>query len=82
MMFRVSPESFNGITDGGRLWVAWQLQYFSAVTIATIGYGDIHPTSFLSQAAVVLEAAAGIFYIVFLFAAIVSHHVNRLNNIR
>ncbi len=80
MIFRTYPTSFNGIIDGGRLWVAWQFQYFSAATITTIGYGDIHPTSFLSQAGVVLEAAAGIFYVVFLFAAIVSHHVGRLNN--
>ena len=80
MLFRMSPNSFNGVTDGGQLWVAWQFQYFSAVTIATIGYGDIHPTSWLAQAGVVLEAASGIFYVVFLFAAIVSHHVTRLNN--
>jgi hypothetical protein len=32
----------------------------------------------LAQAIVIFEAACGIFYVVFLFSTIISHHVNRL----
>jgi len=78
MVFRLDPHSFTGITDGGRAWLFWQFQYFSVVTVTTIGYGEIHPTTWLAQVGVVLEAIGGIAYVVFLFAAIVSYHVGRL----
>lgn len=50
----------------------WRFVYFSAVTITTLGYGDISPLTFWAQLAVVLELAFSIFFVVFLFGTFVS----------
>lgn len=74
----LAPESFalpavaGGPTEVDRLEV--QLIYFSFVTIATLGYGDITPRLPLAQMLTVLEAVAGQFYIAVVIAWLVSVH--------
>jgi hypothetical protein len=45
--------------------------YFSVVTMATIGYGDITPASQLARAVVVVEALTGQLYLVSVVSAVV-----------
>jgi hypothetical protein len=45
--------------------------YFSAITLATVGYGDITPASQLARAVAVVEALTGQIYLVSVVAAVV-----------
>jgi hypothetical protein len=72
----VEPESFAlpAVTDGatGRERVEVHLVYFSFVTLATLGYGDVTPRLPLPQMLSVLEAVAGQFYLAVVIAWLVS----------
>lgn len=46
--------------------------YFSFVTIATLGYGDIVPVNDLARGVAILEAVSGQLYLVVLVARLVS----------
>jgi hypothetical protein len=48
-----------------------ELLYFSFVTIATLGYGDILPVSAFARGMVVIEAIAGQFYVAVVVAILV-----------
>ncbi len=48
------------------------LQYFSLVTIATLGYGDITPVSTWARTLATLETVVGQFYLVVIVARLVS----------
>ena len=50
------------------------LQYFSFVTITTLGYGDIQPVTRLARMTSVLEAVIGQLYLVILVARLVGLH--------
>ena len=49
------PDLFNRGLDG-----FWEAFYFSGVTLATLGYGDISPAHRISQALALWEVLAGI----------------------
>ncbi|HJS56867.1 MAG TPA: potassium channel family protein [Vicinamibacteria bacterium] len=51
--------------------------YFSFVTIATLGYGDIVPVSGPARALTILEAVGGQMYLAVLVARLVSLHATR-----
>jgi hypothetical protein len=78
----ISPGSFEGdaevtaeLQDPHRR--RFVLTYFSYVTLATVGYGDITPASKAARALAVLEAIAGQFYIAVLVAEFVGKKVAR-----
>jgi len=48
------------------------LMYFSFVTLATLGYGDITPRTHLARSLAVVEALAGMLYIAIFMARLVS----------
>ena len=52
-------------------------EYFSFVTITTLGYGDITPLTNRASALVLLEALVGQIYLVVLVAWLVGMHVSR-----
>jgi hypothetical protein len=68
------PGSFNGLhgTDIPSLYS--QLSYFSMVTLATIGYGDITPKSELARLVTMFFAICGQFYMVALVGIIISRY--------
>ncbi len=71
----VEPASFSvagltGAVDIDSLKV--QLNYFSFVTIATLGYGDIVPKLPITQMLAILEAVIGQFYMAVVIAWLVS----------
>ena len=72
----VDPESFNIDLDQpqGYLLV---FQYYSFVTITTLGYGDITPVTEVAKAFSVLEAVIGQLYLVVVVAWLVGMHVSR-----
>lgn len=74
------PASFSmaGITDGGDgRSLKMRLNYFSFVTITTVGYGDIVPRLPLTQTLAILEAVIGQFYMAALIAWLVGVHASR-----
>jgi hypothetical protein len=51
--------------------------YFSFVTMASVGYGDVAPASSLARITVVLEAVTGLMYLAILVARFVTMHTGR-----
>ncbi|MGH7149085.1 MAG: potassium channel family protein [Planctomycetota bacterium] len=66
------PGSFGG-TSGTGLDLGSAI-YFSFVTIATLGYGDLVPASEAARGLAILEAAGGQMYLAVLVARLVSLH--------
>lgn len=66
------PGSFNGLQTGNIPQVYNQLSYFSMVTLATVGYGDITPKSDAARLATMFFTIAGQFYMVALVGIIIS----------
>jgi voltage-gated potassium channel len=71
----IQPESFSltaTSTGSAKASIDMQLSYFSFVTIATLGYGDIVPKLPLAQMLAILEAVVGQFYMAVVIAWLVS----------
>jgi hypothetical protein len=73
---QVWPGSYAG--SGGGFSLASAI-YFSFVTLATLGYGDLVPKTELARGLAVLEAVAGQLYIAVMLARLVSAHVQSGN---
>ena len=72
------PKSFGGISPAGPsdyIEHVLELRYFSFVTLATLGYGDIVPRSLGARTFATLEAIVGQFYIAILVARLVGLHI-------
>ncbi len=74
------PNSFNGIDSELNSEEVSQLQYFTYITLLTIGYGEITPKSIFAQKATILTGLAGQFYLVILTAIIVGKYINQTSN--
>lgn len=55
-LLRQNPEHFFGLQDG------FLAIYFSIVTFSTVGYGDIHPASFLARITAICEIFIAMFF--------------------
>lgn len=62
----------NSFAPGDEPLGAANMQYFSLVTIATLGYGDIAPVSRPARSMATLETVAGQIYLVVIVARLVS----------
>lgn len=70
-VWKIDPQgSFNNLSPAPTFT---EFLYFSVVTIATLGYGDITPKSGLTRALVSFEVALGVGWITVVFAAVMSH---------
>ncbi|MBP1749466.1 MAG: Ion transport 2 domain protein [Deltaproteobacteria bacterium] len=77
-VFEPSSFSISGMTDGGYSEsLKMQFNYFSFVTIATVGYGDIVPRLPMTQMLAILEAVIGQFYMAGLITWLVSVFARR-----
>lgn len=56
--------------------------YFSVVTIATLGYGDIHPVAPMSKALVLVEVAIGVWFFITVIPVAVADQAERLRHFR
>ena len=52
-----------------------QMRYFSYITLATVGYGDIVPRTSGARTMAILEAILGQFYLVALVGRLVGLHI-------
>jgi voltage-gated potassium channel len=66
------PGAFNGLEQGSIPSLYNQLSYFSMVTMATVGYGDIAPKSETARLVTMFFTIAAQFYMVALVGIIVS----------
>ena len=73
-----APQSFGGLSPGNIPYIYNQLSYFSMVTLATVGYGDIAPLSDAARLTTMFFTIAGQFYMVALVGIIIS----RFNNVK
>jgi voltage-gated potassium channel len=76
------PGSFHLLaTQGGTVAAArpdrGTLAYFSFVTLATLGYGDVTPVTPLARTLAWIEAVAGQFYLAILVAGLVGFKVTQ-----
>jgi len=71
----LEPASFN-IDLGHPKGFFLVFQYYSFVTITTLGYGDITPVTEVAKAFSVLEAVCGQLYLVVVVAWLVGMHVS------
>ncbi|HEV3148225.1 MAG TPA: ion channel [Chthoniobacterales bacterium] len=74
----VQPGSFTSVTSmpaNDIVSRVMQMRYFSFVTLATVGYGDIVPHSPLARTIALLEAMLGQFYLVALIGRLVGLHI-------
>jgi hypothetical protein len=69
-LYRLNPAAFAGATVS-EMGLPTSM-YFSFVTIATLGYGDIVPVSAPARGLVVVESIAGQMYLTVLVARLVS----------
>jgi hypothetical protein len=82
MLLGLDPQAFNVADRPGfdeRAALPSPLVYFSFVTIATLGYGDITPQLPLPQILAALEAVIGQFYIAIVIAWLVSRYAMEPN---
>jgi voltage-gated potassium channel len=63
------PSTIAGVADPG---LDASMMYFSFVTLATLGYGDILPYSESARMLAVIEAVVGQFYVAVIVAVLVS----------
>ena len=78
VMEEMQPDSFTSVLSDmpadlvGRVM---QLRYFSFVTLATVGYGDIVPHTPAARTMALLEAILGQFYLVALVGRLIGLHI-------
>lgn len=78
LVAEAQPDAFMSLTSTmphdivGRVM---QLRYFSFVTLATVGYGDIVPHTAAARTLALLEAILGQFYLVALVGRLVGLHI-------
>jgi len=71
---RVWPGSIHMPADGAG-FTPFHAVYFSFVTLATLGYGDIVPKSDLARGLVIFEAIAGQLYLAVMISRLISLYV-------
>ena len=74
LLAQLVPGSFTFSMGQDRTMAGLDAVYFSFVTLCTVGYGDVVPTSHTARMLAVLEAIAGTFYVTVLIARLVAMH--------
>ena len=71
------PHAFKGIVPNSAAETFPRILYFSYVTLATLGYGDISPAVPLSKTLAYLQAVAGTFYVAIIVASLIGRRLNK-----
>ncbi len=61
----------------GKQWTPLDAFYFSAITLTTIGYGELHPTTEPSKILTVFYAIFGVALVLFVLSIIAKWYVQR-----
>ena len=72
----INPGSFKGLSVDPNL-LNVELNYYSYITLLTIGYGDIVPVTNLARTTSVLIGLMGQMYIVIITAVVVGKYINQ-----
>lgn len=65
------PQAFHGIVDAPGSGDSSKVLYFSFVTLATLGYGDISPALPIAKSLAYLEAITGTFFLAIVVASLI-----------
>lgn len=80
LIAEAAPDAFNGLQQAPWYENFSVLSYYSFVTLATFGYGDISSKQPIPQFLAYMEAVAGVLYIAILVASQIgvrmSHHAS------
>ena len=74
------PGSFSNINDTSFTYTYLDMVYFCAITVTSIGFGDITPQHHIARLATVMFGIAGQFYSVVLVGLIISKYTAKLAN--
>ena len=77
ILLEFSPNALNGVDAGFWYDNLSTTTYFSFVTLTTLGYGDISPSTPVAQVIVILEAVTGMFYLAVIVASLIGGRRNR-----
>jgi Ion channel len=80
LLMIVDPTSMRGVHDPLNAPVGLvqiDMTYFSFVTLATLGYGDIVPLSSFARSIAVTEALVGQFYVAVVVALLIGAYLSR-----
>jgi hypothetical protein len=80
VLYQVVSHAWPGAFSGGGVPIPLTFPsaiYFSFVTLATLGYGDIVPASDAARGIAVVEAVAGQLYVAVMIARLVSLYAGR-----
>ena len=80
LLIALDPSSFSlpvPAAERGPDLLQADMLYFSLITLATVGYGDILPVSETARMAAVIEATTGQFYVAVIVAAFVGMYAAR-----
>ena len=72
MVENSAPGAFHGMTTDTRDHLFRDAVYFSFVTLATLGYGDITPASEVARSLAIIEAIVGQLFIAILIGRLIS----------
>jgi hypothetical protein len=75
LLQRLRPGSYRVAASGMRPADGMELLYFSYVTLATLGYGDVVPITNGARSLAVLEAVGGTIYLAILVARLIGLHL-------
>lgn len=70
-------NSFHGISTGNPSLIYNELSYFSFITLTSIGFGDIYPTTDMSRLVTAFFGMAGQFYMVAVVGIIISKFTSK-----
>jgi len=80
LLLILDPTSLHGVMNSPPVHaglVQFDMIYFSFVTMATLGYGDIVPVTSLARGIAVTEALVGQFYVAMVVALLIGAYVSQ-----
>ncbi|MEA3433799.1 MAG: potassium channel family protein [Campylobacterota bacterium] len=80
MLIVLDPGAFSGVEAS-----TWQqgfsrIAYYSFVTLTTLGYGDVLPTSHVAEFFVYMEAIIGVFYMAIIVSSLISLRLSAMQD--
>lgn len=80
LLNQLEANAFSGIQDKNWLNSFTDFTYFSFITLTTLGYGDILPTTSTARFLVFMEAIVGVFYMAIVVSSLVGAALNNAQN--
>ncbi|PHS39637.1 MAG: transporter [Sulfurovum sp.] len=72
LLLAMDPQSFSGVEVANWQQGFSRIAYYSFVTLTTLGYGDVLPTTHVSEFFVYMEAIVGVFYMAIIVSSLIS----------